>query len=116
MGRKPYQKYQLTDEEYNIVNRIADSLKLGWFSIAGTWADGEGRHQYMRCKRFGYDSGSSKFDICYDLEMRHYTSLQFGLTALNDAFEADEPLNTSRLTKEEISIYKNLLKKLNIVH
>lgn len=115
MSRKPYPKYKLTTDEYNVIDKLADKMKCGWFSIAGTWMDGRGKPYPMKCKKYGYDSETSDFDICYDLEMRHFVSLQYGIRNLNYAFEADEPLNSTFITTDELNTYKGLVKKLNII-
>ena len=110
MGRKPYPKYLLTVDEHNMLQKLSAELKVDtWFCIAGSdvWIhNGEVAHK-SRC--------NGEYDEIYDAENKRYISLQYGLKVLNEAFEADEKINSQWLTPSELRVYKRLLKKLGII-
>lgn len=107
MGRKPLPKIKLTDEEANVCSKVASMLKVGWFSIAGTIYDTEGKVLYP--------SRSEEYDEVYDLEAKRYVSLQYGVKLLNEAFEADEANNSIMLKPKNLFIWKKLLTRLNLI-
>lgn len=83
-------KTQLTDAEYNVLNRIARQTKMDcWFSL---YTDEQGN------------------DGVADTEDRLVYSLQLGISMLHDGIVPD----LLNLTAEEIAVYNNLLNELGI--
>lgn len=83
-------KYTLTNDEYNVLNRIASETKMDcWF-----WLCTDG-HEH---------------DVVFDLEEYKMLDLRTGVMMLNEGI-VWELLD---LTAEEIAVYKNLLKELGI--
>lgn len=85
-------RINLTNEEYNLLNNITRQTKTDcWFWLA---KDKEG------------------FDCVKDLERGHKITLRFAVQQLNDAIS--DITDLIKLTDDEIKIYVELLKKLNI--
>ena len=83
--------FQLTNQEYNVLNKITRLTKTDcWF-----WIETE--------------NGK---DTIYDLENNQTMSWEDGLTQLNEAIEGNE--ENINISKEEWNVYYNLLKKFNI--
>ena len=80
----------LTDDEYNLLNKITRQTKTDcWFCL---------------------DTDKEGFDCVRDLERGHKVTLRFAVGVLNEAIIPD----LLNVTEEEIEIYSNLLKKLKI--
>ena len=83
-------KYYLTNEEFNVLNHISSEANYNWF--------------YIYDKR----DGSIGFK---DLEAGIYRSLRIGVAEMDEGLTDYEDYN---LTEDEIKVYENLKKKLNI--
>ena len=83
-------KYFLTNAEFDVLNHISSEARMDWFHI--------------------YDKrdGSVGFK---DLEAGTYRSLRIGVAEMDEALTDYEDYN---LTEDEIEVYENLKKKLNI--
>jgi hypothetical protein len=89
MARKKI-RINLTNEEYNVLNRITRKTKTDcWFML---------------------DTDKDGFDCVYDLENRRKVTLRFAVQQLNEAI-VEELLD---ITAEEMHVYNELLKKLEI--
>ncbi len=83
--------YFLTDEEMNVLDRISqESGNDAWFWI------------------YRKRNGATGF---HDLENNAYRSLRVGVAEMDEALTEYDDYN---LTKEEITVYENIKKKLNI--
>lgn len=103
MGRKPYKKIKLTDEEFNVVEKIADLCKVGWFSIAGDTIDSTNGKVVNK-------PHSTEYDECYDQESKRYISLQYGLKLLGESFS---DLDLIGLTEDEKTTWLNLICRIS---
>ena len=83
-------KYFLTNAEFDVLNHISSEARMDWF--------------YIYDKR----DGSIGFK---DLETGTYRSLRIGVAEMDEALTDYEDYN---LTEDEIEVYENLKKKLNI--
>lgn len=83
-------KYFLTNAEFDVLNHISSEARMDWF--------------YIYDKR----DGSIGFK---DLEAGTYRSLRIGVAEMDEALTDYEDYN---LTEDEIEVYENLKKKLNI--
>lgn len=109
MSKMPYSKYLLSTDEHDVLQKLSAELKVdSWFAVAGSdieYKTGEVLYP-SRC--------NGAYDEIYDAENCRYISLRKGVRELNEAFEADVEINSQLLTNEELKIYKNLLKTLEI--
>ena len=83
-------KYFLTNAEFDVLNHISSEARMDWF--------------YIYDKR----DGSIGFK---DLEAGTYRSLRIGVAEMDEALTDYQDYN---LTEDEIEVYENLKKKLNI--
>lgn len=83
-------KYYLSNEEFNVLNRVASEAKYDWFYI------------------YDRKDGSTGFK---DLEANTYRSLRVGISEMDEGLTDYSDYN---LTEEEIAVYENLKKKFNI--
>lgn len=84
----------LTNEEYNVLNKIAYKTKIDcWFCIK---QDNKGT------------------DYVYDLEENKRICLKTGVSQLIEGVDCIENYNACELSNNETYILKELLKKLNI--
>ena len=84
-------KVRLTDDEYNVLNKISTNTKEDcWF--------------WLHTRKDG-------FDVVKDLENNRYMSMRAGVRQLNEGIVSYE---LCLLTEEEIVVYESLLKKLHI--
>ena len=83
-------KYFLTNAEFDVLNHIASEAKYDWFYI------------------YDRKDGSTGFK---DLETNTYRSLRIGIYEMDEGLTDYEDYN---LTEDEIEVYENLKKKLNI--
>ena len=84
----------LTDEEYNVLNKIADRTGMGcWFLIK---QDCHG------------------VDYVWDLEEGKRMCLKTGIGLLCEGIDCQENYDNCWLTEEEDKAFKGLLNKLNI--
>lgn len=84
--------YSLTNDEYNVLNKIASQTKMDcWFSL---------------------DTDEDGSDYVFDLEHDRELTLQAGVAMLNDGIVPD----MLDLTAEEAAVYDNLLQKMDIVY
>lgn len=84
----------LTNEEYNVLNKIADKTKADcWFYIE-------------------QDSGGA--DYIFDLEEGTRLSLEAGIGMLMEAIDCPENYDSCHLTRSEEVILNNLLEKLGL--
>ena len=84
-------RIHLTNEEYNLLNKITSHTKTDcWFWL---------------------DTDREGFDCVKDLEKGYKVTLRFAVQQLNEAIIPD----LLNLTDKEIEVYVNLLEKLNIV-
>jgi hypothetical protein len=89
MARKKI-RINLTNEEYNVLNRITRKTNTDcWFML---------------------DTDKDGFDCVYDLENGRKVTLRFAVQQLNEAI-VEELLD---ITEEEMHVYNELLKKLEI--
>lgn len=85
-------RIKLTNEEYNLLNKITRQTKVDcWFWL---------------------DTDKDGFDCVKDLERGYKVTLRFAVQTLNEALDGCTDL--LNITEEEIEIYSDLLKKLNI--
>lgn len=109
MQRKRSSRFRLTDKEHNALQKISTMLNVEWFSIAGSDAivnDSGILENRSRCNGI--------YDEVFDVGTRRYLSLNYGVRLLDEAFDADVKANSQRLNEEELMVYLNLLKKLDI--
>ena len=86
---------RLTNEEYNVLNKISSKTKMDcWFCI--------------KTDKYGAD-------IIYDLEEDKTLSLYRGILLLCEGLDHIDIYKNCFLTKEEDEVFKNLVKKLNNV-
>ena len=84
----------LTNEEYNVLNKIATKTKTDcWFTLEQD-ADGT--------------------DFVYDLEEGKRVDLETGVAMLMEAIEDKENYESCQLTSDEDIVLNNLLEKLNL--
>lgn len=83
-------KYFLTNEEFNVLNRISSKAKMDWFYI--------------------YDKQDGSVGL-KDLEAGTCRSLRAGVREMDEALTDYEDYD---LTETEIKVYENLKKKLKI--
>ena len=83
-------KYFLTNAEFDVLNHISSEARMDWFYI------------------YDKHDGSIGFK---DLEAGTYRSLRIGVAEMDEALTDYEDYN---LTEDEIEVYENLKKKLNI--
>ena len=88
---------RLTDEEYNVLNKISSKTKMDcWF--------------WIKTDKYGVD-------VIYDLEEDETLSLYRGILLLCEGLDDIDIYKKCFLTKEEDEVFKNLIKKLNnILH
>lgn len=85
-------RIRLTNEEYNLLNKITSRTKTDcWFWL---------------------DTDRSGFDCVKDLERGYRITLRFAVKILNEALEGCTDLLD--LTTEEIEIYGQLMEKLEL--
>ena len=84
-------RIHLTDDEYNLLNKIARQTRIdeSWFCL---------------------DTDEEGFDCVKDLERGHKVTLRFAVSVLNEAIIPD----LLNVTKEEMEIYGQLMKKLGL--
>ena len=85
MARKAYKKIILSKHEGEVVNKIAHWTKCdeSWFCL-------------MDCEKDG-----AKYSCVYDLERKHYISLQYGLKLLGESFDERFDLSDGYLTDND---------------
>ena len=84
----------LTNEEYNVLNKIATKTKTDcWFAL---------------------EQDSDGSDFVYDLEEGKQVDLETGVAMLMEAVEDKENYDSCQLTSDEKIVLDNLLKKLNL--
>lgn len=96
MGRKPYKKIHLSDEEFKVVNKIAH-----WTRVDESWF-------YLNDKNDGTTA-------VWDMEKNYWVSLQFGLKLLRESFggqEDDDFIKEKVLKRKELKVWQNLWKKI----
>lgn len=85
----------LTNEEYNVLNKISAKTKTDcWFTLEQD-ADGT--------------------DFVYDLEEGKRVDLETGIAMLMEAIEDKENYESCQLTSDEDVVLNNLLGKLNLL-
>jgi hypothetical protein len=82
-------RIHLTNEEYNLLNKISIQTKMDWFWL---------------------DTDREGFDCVKDLEKGYKITLRFAVAQLNEGI-IPELLN---LTTEEITTYRQLMQKLKL--
>ena len=84
----------LTNEEYNVLNKIASKTKTDcWFTL---------------------EQDSDGTDFVYDLEEGNRVDLETGVAMLMEAIEDEENYTSCQLTSAEGVVLNNLLDKLNL--
>ena len=83
-------KYFLTNAEFDVLNHISSEARMNWFYI--------------------YDKPDRTVGF-KDLEAGTYRSLRIGVAEMDEGLTDYEDYN---LTEDEIEVYENLKKKLNI--
>lgn len=84
----------LTNEEYNLLNKISAKTKTDcWFTL---------------------EQDSDGTDFVYDLEEDKRVDLKTGVAMLLEAIEDEENYESCQLTSDEDVVLNNLLEKLNL--
>lgn len=96
MGRKPYKKVYLNDEEGKLVEKIAHWTKCdeSWFCLVDKEENG------------------IKYSCVYDLETKHNISLQYGLKLLGESFNERFDLADGMFDDKDKKIWEGIKKKL----
>lgn len=103
MGRKPYKKILLSDEEYKVVNKIAH-----WTRVDESWFDLADRILSMADQ-------TPQYTAVWDMERKHWVSLQFGLKLLRESFggrEDEDFVKENVLNKRELKVWQSLWKRI----
>ena len=84
---------KLTNEEYNVLNKISARTKMDcWFCLS--------------------ESGDE--DIVLDLENRNFLTLKEGVSMLFEGLDCPENIESCDLTDEEKATFNALLEKLGV--
>lgn len=102
MGRKPYKKILLREDEYKVVSKMAH-----WTRVDESWF-------HLIVRKSG-DCQTPLQHCVLDMERKAPISLQFGLKLLWESFggrEEEDLIKEKILSKKELKTWQNLLARI----